>query len=119
MKGANASKPQLPEGVIWPRFEDGELVKFGDMAKVREDIGEVIEIRFHTGKCSEVTIAFEDESTATHYMVVDGPRIKRPEPDTAESILSEMVSAIESEDCVDLDPYIERYRKLKGGESHE
>lgn len=27
VKGA---KPQLPEGIEWPRFEDGELVKFGD-----------------------------------------------------------------------------------------
>ena len=24
------AKPQLPEGVIWPTYEDGELVKFGD-----------------------------------------------------------------------------------------
>ena len=78
MKGA---KPKLPEGIEWPTYEDGELVEFGDVAKVREDIGEVIEIRFHTGKCSEVTIAFEDESTATHYMVVDGPHIKRHEPE--------------------------------------
>lgn len=23
-------KPQLPEGIEWPRFEDGELVRFGD-----------------------------------------------------------------------------------------
>ena len=82
VKGA---KPQLPEGVIWPRFEDGELVRFGDIARVREDIGEVIEIRFHTGKCSEVTIAFEDESTATHYMVVDGPHLKRHEPEVLDA----------------------------------
>lgn len=27
VKGA---KPQLPEGIVWPRFEDGELVRFGD-----------------------------------------------------------------------------------------
>lgn len=32
VKGATfeQAKPQLPEGVEWPRFDDGELVKFGD-----------------------------------------------------------------------------------------
>lgn len=84
-KAVKGAKPQLPEGIEWPRFEDGELVRFGGVAKVHDDIGEVIEIRFHTGKCSEVTIAFEDESTATHYMVIDGPRIKRPEPEVLDA----------------------------------
>lgn len=86
VKGANASKSMpLPEGIEWPTYEDGELVEFGGVAKVREDIGEVIEVRFHTGKCSEVTIAFEGESTATHYMVVDGPHLKRPEPEVLDA----------------------------------
>ena len=32
VKGATfeQAKPQLPDGIEWPRFEDGELVKFGD-----------------------------------------------------------------------------------------
>lgn len=66
-----------------PRFEDGEPVQFGDDAVVRDDVGEVVEMKYQDGRCVEVTINFEYDSSATHYTVVDGEHVKRhrrPEP---------------------------------------
>lgn len=69
-----------------PRFDDGEPVQFGDMAEVREDLGDVIEMIFQDDKCVEVGIAFDGgESTSSHYMTHDGERVKRPEPEALDS----------------------------------
>ncbi len=63
-----------------PRFEDGEPVQFGDEAQVRDDLGEVCKMVFNEGGCEEVMIGFEYDSSASHYMVVDGEFVKRPAP---------------------------------------
>lgn len=63
-----------------PRFEDGEPVQFGDEAQVRDDLGEVCKMVFNEGGCEEVMIGFEYDSSASHYMVVDGELVKRPAP---------------------------------------
>lgn len=63
-----------------PRFEDGEPVQFGDEAQVRDDLGEVCKMVFTAGGCEEVMIGFEYDSSASHYMVVDGEFVKRPAP---------------------------------------
>lgn len=69
-----------------PRFEDGDPVQFGDMAEVREDLGDVIEMVFQDDKCVEVGIAFDGgESTSSHYMIYDGERVKRPEPEVLDA----------------------------------
>lgn len=107
-----AMKPQLPDGIEWPRFEDGELVKPFDKLPGfdSEGVQKFIWTSSHNG-------AWQLQDAEGHMLnVMHGEHVKRPEPDTFKSILSEMVSAIECEDCVDLDPYIERYRKLMGGE---
>lgn len=118
VKGANPSKSTgLPEGVIWPRFEDGELVKFGDEFTDGLNSGPVDNVEFYEGQTLVWSVG--NETGVVVRSAFEDGLIKRPEPDTFESILSEMVSAIECEDCVDLDPYIKRYRKLQGGESHE
>lgn len=166
-KALSGAEPQLPAGVIWPRFEDGELVNFGD---------EFLNNRDNTATVTRIALSekhFTINKGQGRICKTYGNRIKRPEPevldadgvpikvgdmvyhghhvplevtkvcadgvwlnlingkaevrvdphtlthrkpDTLESIFSEMVSAIESEGCVDLAPYVERYRKLKGGE---
>lgn len=117
VKGANASNSMpLPEGVIWPTYEDGELVKIGSEINIEGVTESVTSVGFYE---THACITTDTGSYEGHYKFKYGEPLKRPESDTAESILSEMVSAIECEDCVDLDPYIKRYRKLKGGESHE
>lgn len=63
-----------------PRFEDGEPVQFGDVALVCDDIGDVVEMVFYDGSCQQVRIAFEGDSSATHYMCIDGEFVKRPAP---------------------------------------
>ena len=171
-KALNDAKSQLPEGVIWPTYEDGELVKPFDKLPGFDSGGvqKFIWTSSHNG-------AWQLQDAEGHMLnVMHGEPVKRPEPevldadgvtikvgdtvykvgehpvsgrrtvekvervgddarvwfsigtydfpeglthrkpDTFESIFSEMVSAIESEDCVDLAPYVERYRKLKGGE---
>lgn len=47
-----ASKPsQLPEGIEWPRFEDGELVRFGDRFVDRDGVAKkVTDVHFYEDK---------------------------------------------------------------------
>lgn len=40
----------LPEGVEWPRFEDGELVKVGDEVECEGDVMDVVGLFFEYGK---------------------------------------------------------------------
>lgn len=63
-----------------PRYEDGEPVQFGDVALVGGDIGDVVDMVFSDDSCQQVRIAFEGDSSATHYMCIDGERVKRPAP---------------------------------------
>ena len=63
-----------------PRFDDEEPVQFGDEAIVCDDIGEVYKMVFGENGCDEVVIGFEYDSSATHYMCVDGNRVKRHAP---------------------------------------
>lgn len=62
-----------------PRFDDGEPVQFGDEAQVRENFGGVYEMKYQHGKCVEVAIGFDYDCSASHYMVVEGERVKRPQ----------------------------------------
>ena len=73
MKGV---KPQLPEGIEWPRFEDGELVKFVD--KFVYDLGMVDEARhFHF---------YDDEFHLNCVLECDyGEPVKRPEPEVLDA----------------------------------
>lgn len=180
VKGATfeQAKPQLPEGIEWPRFEDGELVRLGDEFEfdgIKHTV-DMIRFQVYSDEIEPTTTLLDLEWVPVGYK--SGARVKRPEPevldadgvpikvgdtvwdsngeshevveinvvdddeqliwcgrylhgmkifhianevthrkpDTLESIFSEIVSAIESEDLVDLAPYVERYRKLKGGE---
>ena len=72
---------QVPDGVEWPRFEDGELVRPGDMVVLRNGkVEKVCQIHFGGHDFSLYT---ETEDEYHEY----GDLIKRPEPeDTQERI---------------------------------
>ena len=75
-----ASKPTpLPDGVIWPTYEDGELVRFGD------------EFDHHGEKLTVKGFSFHPEMIGLYYenyayiKKSPGQRIKRPEPEVLDA----------------------------------
>ena len=77
----------MPEGMewlveAWPRFEDGEPVKFGDVVSDGDETGRVYYVTFDT--VNPVIIGFTDETpdqdpgTWLEVSVNDGERVKRP-----------------------------------------
>ena len=74
----------MPEGVEWPRFEDGEPVRFGDVVSDGYETGRVHYVTFDT--VNPVIIGFTDETpdqdpgTWLEVSVNDGERVKRPAP---------------------------------------
>jgi hypothetical protein len=87
VKGATfeQAKPQLPDGIQWPRFEDGELVKFGDEVNgcpashfLFGDLG--CTVRGNNGSVELVTVEF-------------GEPVKRPEPEVLDADTQEALRA--------------------------
>ena len=70
-------EPQLPEGVEWPRFEDGELVKFGDEVEFR---GETMLGYLVTFNGDEWSLFCEREGLDGRLCGKYGERVKRPTP---------------------------------------
>ena len=79
----------MPEGMewlveAWPRFEDGEPVKFGDVVSDGDETGRVYYVTFDT--VNPVIIGFTDETpdqdpgTWLEVSVNDGERVERPAP---------------------------------------
>lgn len=64
----------MPEGMEWPRFEDGEPVKFGDMALIdgEDDMVEAVQLWIH-GK----PVIYGDGGSQ---QLERGERVKRPAP---------------------------------------
>lgn len=105
VKGA---KPQLPEGIEWPRFTDGELVKFGD--EFVNEFGDLKEANIFTFFEDGCSIGCESDFKY-------GEPLKRPKPDTFESVVGEMMAEWDaSEGGIVMDGYFARFRKLMGGE---
>ena len=77
-------KRLMPEGMEWPRFEDGAQVKFGDVVSDGDETGRVYYVTFDT--VNPVIIGFTDETpdqdpgTWLEVSVSDGERVKRPTP---------------------------------------
>lgn len=71
---------QLPEGVEWPRFDDGELVEIGDEAEFPD--GEIEKVLQVFIGCDGYTLYGETKEELYGY----GTPIKRPEHDTQEKI---------------------------------
>ena len=67
----------LPEGIEWPRFEDGELVKVGDEVECDGDVMDVVGLFFEDGKWR---IHVETTGTFGFLHGKHGERVKRPTP---------------------------------------
>ena len=65
---------QLPEGVEWPRFEDGEMVRFGDEFEYCGVKTRVTDVEFRDGK----TAVWGGVGTDDPTVPVDNEPIKRP-----------------------------------------
>lgn len=67
----------LPEGVEWPRFEDGELVKIGDEVEFEGETAKVLDVAFNAERFSLGVVT----ATASGRVYGDlGERVKRPTP---------------------------------------
>lgn len=76
---------QLPEGVEWPRFEDGELVGFGDYYVGCDGVAHEVKGIFVYGDEQPLIMYVSDG--VEPITVMPGERVKRPEPeDTQEKI---------------------------------
>lgn len=74
----------LPEGVEWPRFEDGELVRFGDEFEYCGVKPRVTDVEFRDGK----TTVWGGVDTDYPTVHVENEPLKRPadKPDSQEAI---------------------------------
>lgn len=78
VKGA---KPQLPEGIKWPRFEDGELVKIGNEVTYPDGLKhEVKQFWFEDGKYLLGDSLFGLKVGGKY-----GESVKRPEPEVLDA----------------------------------
>lgn len=70
-------EPQLPEGVEWPRFEDGELVKIRDDVEFNGEAAKVLDVAFSAERFSLGV----GTATASGRVYGDfGERVNRPTP---------------------------------------
>ena len=67
----------LPEGIEWPRFEDGELVKVGDKVECKGNVMDVVGLFFEYGKWR---IHVGGSGTFGFLHGKHGERVKRPTP---------------------------------------
>ncbi len=68
---------ELPEGIEWPRFEDGELVNIGDEVELDGEAAKVLDVVFSAERFS----LFADTATTSGRIYGDfGERVKRPTP---------------------------------------
>lgn len=72
---ADLIEPQLPEGVEWPRFEDGELVGIGD--EVDGD-GETMTVKGVALYVQGWNMTLEASDTVAVLSGENGERVKRP-----------------------------------------
>ena len=81
------AKPQLPEGVIWPTYEDGELVKFGQhIAQQLESPKDLT--RELNGGVRSLTFAVDYLSVSDgkdELCFLYGEPVKRPEPEVLDA----------------------------------
>ena len=108
------AKPQLPNGIEWPRFEDGELVKFGDKYVDGDSTVTVCGFLFDRNGFS----IYVSSSGTGEYAY--GTPVKRPKQDTLEDIqkdAEEFVNSLgDGRNATYVLTLLERQRKLMGGE---
>lgn len=91
LNGAERTKTEydgvIPEGVEWPRFTDGELVRFGDkfVAGEKGSTYEVVSIKFHSN--GEFSLIAPDGNPSCFYAprFRNGEPVKRPEPEVLDA----------------------------------
>lgn len=67
----------LPEGVEWPRFEDGEMVKFGDEVEFEGEAAKVLDVAFSVVRFS---LGVGTATTSGRVYGFLGEPAKRPTP---------------------------------------
>lgn len=67
----------LPEGVEWPRFEDGEMVKFGDEVEFEGEAAKVLDVAFSVVRFS---LGVGTATTSGRVYGFLGERVERPAP---------------------------------------
>ena len=67
----------LPEGVEWPRFEDGEMVKFGDEVEFEGEAAKVLDVAFSVVRFS---LGVGTATTSGRVYGFLGEPAKRPAP---------------------------------------
>ena len=71
---------RLPEGVEWPRFEDGDLVAFGDEYEYAD--GKTAEVQgIEFSSLGAATLNHQAANSECHLYVSPGGRVTRPKPD--------------------------------------
>lgn len=106
VKGATA---QLPDGIEWPRFEDGELVKFGgEFVGADSKTSNAHWIRFGPSTFT-LTSYYGDESVFDY-----GEPVKRPEPEAPDT-----QEAIEADATMSYYTYCHNVLKIKEAQTPE
>ena len=67
----------LPEGIEWPRFEDGELVKIGDEVEFEGETAKVLDVAFSAVRFS---LGVGTATTSVRVYSDLGELVKRPTP---------------------------------------
>ena len=71
----------LPEGMTWPRFEDGEKLKFGDEILLDRRCGKVNSVKFYPSGTRSIKAVREDNEWEWDFVLIGKDEfIKRPEP---------------------------------------
>lgn len=111
---AEEAERQLPDGIQWPRFEDGELVKFGDEYASGDTIVTVGGFIFDR---SGFSIYVSSSGTGEREY---GEPVKRRKHDTWEQLsddAEEFVNSLgDGRNATYVFTLLERQRKLMGGE---
>lgn len=114
----------MPSGMTWPRFEDGEPVKFGDEVSLNNRCGKVNSVKFYpSGKRS--IKAFCEDASWDFVLIGKGECIKRPEPkqDTLQDVIDDLYKQVPNQEfghiirvSIDLIDRLEAIQERMGGD---
>lgn len=118
----------MPPGIMWPRFEDGEPVKFRDEIRLNNRCGKVNSVEFYPS-ANRLIRTFNEDGSCGFVLIRKDECAKRPEPkqgtlqgvidDLSEST-SEKLSVIEYAASVLSDAFSELIEPVfKKGDSNE
>lgn len=115
----------MPPGTTWPKFEDGEPVKFGDEIRLNNHCGKVNSVKFYPNGNRSIK-AFCEDNIWDFVLISKDECAKHPEPkqDTLQNVIRSIIYELSIKDhCEDdagfLWKIIERLKALEermGGE---